>query len=231
MRFRLLLVGLGVAGWAALGMPATALAGEGGGGGEQPVFADEEAEECHELLEEGKEVDDCQEAPSPIIPELNEILWGGAAFLILLVVLWKFALPPVRNMMQQREDRIRSDLERAEQAKNEAEAELEQYRQQLAGARDEAGRIIEEARQDADRVRRDLVSRAEAEAAETRERAEQDIRLATERATADLRTRVADLTIELAERVVERSLDRDTQMALIESYIDRVGAGGDGRRQ
>ncbi len=55
-----------------------------------------------------------------------------------------------------------------------------------------------------------------------RARARDDIRLATERAMGDLQTRVADLSIELAEKVVERNLDRDTQLALIESYINQV---------
>jgi F0F1-type ATP synthase membrane subunit b/b' len=41
---------------------------------------------------------------------------------------------------------------------------------------------------------------------------------------ADLQSRVADLSIELAERIVERSLDRDTQLALVESYISEVGS-------
>jgi F-type H+-transporting ATPase subunit b len=215
MRIRVLLATAAVALATVVGLPGSA----------QAEPAGEAEEECIELLEEGKAIDDCQEAPSPILPEANEILWGGAAFLILLVVLWKFALPPVRQMMQNREDRIRADLERAEQAKKEGESELAEYREQLADARNEAGRIIEEARQSADQVRRDLVARAEAEAAAIRDRAQQDVRLATDRATADLQSRVAELTIELAEKVVERNLDHDTQIALIESYINEVGNG------
>jgi len=41
---------------------------------------------------------------------------------------------------------------------------------------------------------------------------------------ADLRNRVSELAIELAEKVVERNLDRDTQLALIENYINSVGS-------
>jgi F-type H+-transporting ATPase subunit b len=226
MRVRILLIALGVGALFVLAAPGAVGAGEGGE--ERIEFADEEAEECFELLAEGKEVDECQEAPSPILPELNEIIWGGLAFLVLFVVLWKVGLPPIRNMMKQREDRIRADLERAEQAKLEAEETLSDYRRQLADARNEAGRIIEEARQSADQVARDLRARADADAAQIRERAGQDVALATERAQADLQSRVAELTIELAEKVVERNLDRDTQQALIESYIDQVGAPGNG---
>jgi F-type H+-transporting ATPase subunit b len=191
--------------------------------------AGEPEEHCIELLEEGKKIDDCQEAPSLILPETNEIIWGGGAFLILLVLMWKFALPPVRNMMKRREDRIREDLERAESARVEAEEELAQYRRQLADARGEASRIIEEARQSADEVKRQVRAQADEEAADIRTRAQEDAQLAANRAQADLQARVADLSIELAEKIVERNLDRDTQLALVESYIGQVGNGNGSR--
>lgn len=192
---------------------------------EEVDFADHAAEECFEILEDGGTVDDCQEAPNPILPEKNEIIWGGLAFLVLFVVLWRFALPPIRNMVKQREDRIRDDLERAEQAKVEAEGVLTQYQQQLAEARAEAGRLIDEGRQAAEQVRRDLVARAEADAADIRTRAEDDTQLQVDRAMADLRARVADMSIGLAEKIVERNLDAGAQQDLIESYIAQVGNG------
>ena len=87
-------------------------------------------------------------------PAKNEVIWGSLAFLVLLIAMWKFGVPAVRNMEQAREDRIRNDLEGAEKATTEAEAEKAQYLAQIADARDEAGRIIEEARQSAEQVRR-----------------------------------------------------------------------------
>ena len=219
MRIRVLIAACGLAVLALLVTPGVAHA--------QP--ASEAEEHCIELLEDGKKIDDCQEAPSLILPETNEIIWGGLAFVVLLLVMWKYALPPVRNMMKQREDRIRDDLERAEQARTEAEGELANYRRQVADARNEAARIIEEARQSADEVKRQIQAQAEADAAETRARAQEDIRLASERAQADLQGRVAELSIELAEKIVERNLDRDTQLALVESYIGQVGNGNGSR--
>ena len=163
-------------------------------------------------------------AKNPISPELKEVVWGAIAFVLVFAVLaWK-AWPAIKKALADREARIRADLESAESAKTEAETSLAQYQQQLAEARTEAGKIIEEARLSADQVRKDLIARAETDAAELRQRAQEDIRLATERAMADLQGRVAELSIELAEKVVERNLDRDTQIALIESYINQVGS-------
>ncbi len=186
-----------------------------------PEAPEELSSEQQEALEEA--ADECIESPSPIVPAVNELIWGGLFFLVVLLALSKWAFPALKQGVQQREDRIRGDLEQAEHAREEGEQVLEQYRQQLHDARDEAARIIEEAREAADEVRRDLSQRAEREAAEIRQRADEDIAAAAERATSDLQERVGELAIELAERVVERNLDRDTQMSLIESYINEVG--------
>ena len=186
----------------------------------------EAAKQCFEKLAKGGDVtaDDCQKAPSPLLPAKNEVIWGTAAFLVLLIAMWKFGVPAVKNMEAAREDRIRNDLEGAEKARTEAEAEKAQYLSQIAGAREEAGRIIEEARQSAEQVRRDLIARAETEANEVRDRAQADIDTQRQRALAELRTQVADLSIDLAARIVARNLDRDTQLQLVDGFINQVGS-------
>lgn len=168
-------------------------------------------------------LDDCNKAKSLVSPALPEVFWGGIAFLIVLAVLMKFAFPALKKGLKDREDKIRDDLESASRAREEAEAEAAQYRAQIGDARSEGNVIVEEARADAERIRREVVARAETEAADIRERAQEDIRLAQERAVSDLRAQVADMSIGLAEKVVEHNLDRDTQIALIESYINSVG--------
>jgi F-type H+-transporting ATPase subunit b len=192
----------------------------------EPKFTHESGKLCYELALKGGDFvpDDCQKAPSPLKPATNEILWGSAAFLVLLVAMWKWGVPAVKNMEKAREDRIRGDLEGAEKAKQEADGALAQYRAQIADARNEAARIVDEARQAADAVRRDLVARAEQEAAEIKARATDDIALATERASSDLRRQVASMSVELASKIVERNLDASTQQQLIDSYIASVGS-------
>jgi F-type H+-transporting ATPase subunit b len=189
-----------------------------------PKFANKAAQECYDKLAKGGSIDDCQQAPNPLLPAWNEVIWGMLSFAVLLGLMWKFAIPQVRSMMQAREDRIREDLEKAENARTSAEDEKTRYEAQLAEARGEAGKIIEEARQAAEQVRRDLIARAEVEANEVRDRAQVDIAAQQQRALAELRTQVADLSIDLAERIVERNLDRDTQLQLVDSFINQVGS-------
>ena len=163
-------------------------------------------------------------AKNPILPEGKELLWGSISFLIVFGLLaWK-AWPAIKAGLQARQDRIREDLAKAESARTEAETSLDEYKRQLADARNDASQIIEEARLQAEGVRQERVAAVETEISELRARAAEDIRLASERAMGDLQSKVAELSIELAEKVVERNLDRQTQTALIESYINQVGS-------
>ena len=142
---------------------------------------------------------------------------------MLFALLTKFAYPGIKQGMAGRTERIRTDLETAEAAKADAQRVLDEYRAQLADAKTEAGRIIEEARQQADALKRDQAQRLQTELAEMRERAAADVEAAKVQAVADLRAEVASLAIGAAEVVVQHSLDAATQTQLVEQYIQSVG--------
>lgn len=182
------------------------------------------AEECIHELEAGGEPEDCHDAPSPILPATNELIWGGITFVVLLLAMAKFGLPAVRNMMDERTERIRADLDAAETAKAEAVRVQEEYSRQLADAKAESARIIEEARQAADGVRRDLIQRAEQEAAELRQRNAEQLEGERARIMGELQGQVTALAIELAEKVVEANLDAEANTRLIESYINQLSS-------
>lgn len=224
MRIRLLLCSLAVA-LVGLWGPTAAHAQEGEGG-EEPVFADHAAEECHTLLEEGKEVDDCQEAPSPILPATNELIWGALSFAILFGAMAKWGFPALKKGLEDRTERIKADIDAAETARTDAEAVAHEYQAKLAEARQEAARIIEEARQDADRYRSDKRTEIDADIARLREEAQASIEASKAQAVADIRGEVANLAIQAAEQVVGQSLDREANVALVEQFIDSVGAKG-----
>jgi|ERR1041384_6758056 len=161
---------------------------------------------------------------NPILPATNEVVVGAISFFIVFFVLWKLAFPGIRKAMQDRADKIRADLDAAEEHKSQAQRVLDDYQRQLGDARNEAARIIEESRKAADDLRRDLMAKAESEAAELRQRAQADIDATVNRAKVELQREVAQFAITIAERVVERSLDRDAQIGLIEQYINEVGS-------
>ena len=218
MRVRALIAAGTVALVCVLGPAATAYAQD------ETHEVSHEAEECIEKLESGKEVDDCQKAPSPIKPATNEIIWGSISFIVLAVALMKFAVPALQKGMAARSEKVRTDLGAAEKAKADADTLLADYRAQLADARNESNRLIEEARRSADALRADLQARAQSEIAELRARAAADVEAAKVSAIADLRAEVASLAIGAAETIVQKNLDRETQVQLVENYINQVGS-------
>src|ERR687893_262165 len=236
MRIRALLAALLLAVATLVALPGVASAQEEGDGTQPGAESEEsgeeishEAEECIHILEDGGTVDECQEAPSPILPEQNEIIWGGLAFLIILGALWKFGLPAVNKAMNARTERIRNSLDEAERAKADAESLRADYQRQLSEARSEAARIVEEARQQADAVRRDLTQRAEAEAQELRQRNAEQLEAERARVLGELRGQVAVLAVDAAERVVRANLDPEANRRLVEEYITSLGTvGADG---
>jgi F-type H+-transporting ATPase subunit b len=182
-------------------------------------------EDCIKKLENpNKKIDDCQKAPSPILPAKNELIWGAISFLVLLGLLYKLAWPGLKKGLEARTERIRADLDAADGAKADAQHLLDDYKAQLADAKNESARIIEEARQTADGLKRDAEQRLQTELAELRARASADVEAAKSQAIADLRSEVASLAIGAAEVVVQKNLDRQTQVQLIENYINQVGA-------
>jgi F-type H+-transporting ATPase subunit b len=180
--------------------------------------------ECAVILGDGGSVDDCHAAPSPILPATDELVWGSLSFILLVILMRKFAYPAIKKGMEARTERIRGDLDAAENAKTEAAGVLDSYRAELAGAKAEAGRIIEEARQAADALKKDQAARLQDELAEIRARATADIESAKVQAIADLKGEVAELAVGAASVVVHKNLDPATQTQLIEDYINQVSS-------
>lgn len=179
--------------------------------------------ECIPIIVEGGSPEDCNEAPSPILPAKEELVWGSISFVALLALMWKFAFPAVKKGMNARTERIRADLDAAEHAKSDAVGVLDGYKAQLADAKAEAARIIEEARQAADALKKDQEARLQTELADARARAAADIEAAKAQATADLRGELASLAVGAASAVVNKNLDPAAQSQLIEDYISSVG--------
>lgn len=219
-RLRLLLAAAAIAALALIGFVRPAGAETEG----EAKYKDKATEECAHLLAEGKTVEDCQAAPNPLTPATNELIYGAAGFFIVFgFLVWK-GVPAIKAGMHARAERIQGDLDAAEAQRTEASAILDEYKAQLADARQESARIIEEARQAADEVRTNLQAKAEADIAELRARANADIESAKSQAIADLRGEVTALAIGAAEQVVGRNLDQETNAALVEAYINSVGA-------
>lgn len=158
-----------------------------------------------------------------LLPVAEELIAGILAFGIVFFFVWKFAIPALNELLAGRQAAVKGEMEAAEAAKLEAESLLTDYREQLANARSEANRIVEEARQAGESVRAEIVSKAEAEAETIKTRARDEVAGERQRASDEIRREVASLSLDVAEKVVGQSLDRGAQQSLVDQYIDELG--------
>jgi F-type H+-transporting ATPase subunit b len=180
------------------------------------------------ILAQAEEVSE----PKDLYPAVGELIVGLVAFGILFLFMWKWVLPRFKQVLEERRKSIQGEMEQAEQTRVEADKRLDDYKEQLAGAREESNRIIEEARQTADQLRRDLQAKAEEESQATVARAQEEIRAERDRVFQELRQQVGEVAVELAGRVVGAELDKAAHERLIDEYIDEVAsdtASGNGR--
>jgi len=168
--------------------------------------------------EEAAEVNDAAD----LYPHWEELVVGALAFAILFFFMWKWVFPRVNTLLEERRTKIQGELEKAEETRRQADTELADYRTQLANAREESNRIIEEARRTAEQLRVEIAAKAEREAETTVARAQEEIRAERDRVFQQLRSEVAELAVGLAGRVVGESLDPKAHERLIDQYIDEV---------
>lgn len=159
-----------------------------------------------------------------LLPETAELIWGVVAFALLFAVLWRFALPGLNRMLEERREAIQGKLTEAEEIRTEAEELRRQYQEQLRDARNRADEIVEEAKSDAERIREQKVSDAESEAQSIRERAREDAEAERGRLVQQLRSQVAALSVDLAGRIVHKELDEQQHQSLVDDYIDRLSS-------
>ncbi|MGW1677760.1 F0F1 ATP synthase subunit B [Saccharopolyspora sp. NPDC002376] len=162
---------------------------------------------------------------NPIIPEPAEIVVGLIAFLLLLFVLWKFAVPRFEKIYAERSERIEGGIAKAEAAQAEAQRTLEQYKAQLAEARAEAARIRDDARAEGQQILEEM--RAQAQTESERIVNQGQTALAHQRAqiVAELRSDLGRQAVELAGRVVGESLeDEARRRGTVDRFLDELEA-------
>ena len=165
---------------------------------------------------------------NPLIPTWPELIIGTICFVVVFGVLGKMLLPRIIKTLNEREDAIQGGINRADEAQAEAAQLLEQYRAQLADARQEAARIREEAREQGAAIIAELRERAEAEARRTTESAQAQIEAERQQALISLRAEVGSLSVELASRIVGESLaDQARQSRMVDRFLDGLSAQTD----
>lgn len=150
-------------------------------------------------------------------------LWSGVVFVLLVVLLAKFAAPSIVAAMHSREQSIVDSLRQADIALNEAAIIREQHEKARVASRQAAAALVVEAKRDAAQMRTEHVARARTEADRIAQRARREITLARRKALDELWMRTTDLSATLAEKLVASRLTPDDHRRLVNQAISEIG--------
>ena len=149
-------------------------------------------------------------------------------FLLVFGFLYVKVWPRIIRGLDDRQNKIRQEIENAEKAREQAGAALAEYEKKLADARQEANEMISQAKADAKAVAQELRDRNETELTETKQRAVRDLESAKRAAITELHSAAATLAADIAGKILKREISAADQKRLVdESLQELAGVGED----
>jgi len=166
-----------------------------------------------------------EEAHNPLFPAVYDIVWSLVCFVVILVVVWRVALPRMAKLLDERSAAIEGNIAKADEAQRQAAAALEQYTAQLAEARKEAGEIREAAREDGKKIVAEAKDAASSEAARLTAAAHAQIEAERQSTLVSLRAEVGTLAVDLAGNVIGETLSDDARaQAVVDRFLAELEA-------
>ena len=157
-----------------------------------------------------------------VLPDIGLVFWNTIAFLVLLIVLGKFAWKPMLKAIAERESGIEEALLRADKMKAEIAAMQNENEALLVKAREERAGMIKDAKETADK----MVSEAKDKAKQEYDRIISDAQLAITQqknaALTEVKNQVGTLVVEVAEKILRKELSNKAEQ---ESYIKQIAEG------
>ena len=164
---------------------------------------------------------------NPLVqPDPGLYIWTIATFLVLVVLLAKFAWRPLLAALDERQQAIRKSLDDARQAKQDLERVHAESAKILEQARKEAESIVASTRTDVNQFREEMRLKAREEAAGIVKNAERQIELETARALQQIRHEAVDLSVTIASKLLQRHVSKDDNARLIEDTFKQIEASG-----
>ncbi len=154
-------------------------------------------------------------------------VWTVLTFLTLLAVLARYAWKPLMAALDAREQSIQSDIDEAKRQRDEAEALIAEYREQLADGRRQAQALVAESREAAEQLRRELEARAREESRVILANARREIERERDAAVDTVRREAVEVAIAAASRLLGERLDSERDRKLVTEYIDDLAGSGD----
>lgn len=154
---------------------------------------------------------------------VGNIIFNILAFIILLVLLKKYAWDKLLNMLEERQKLVESQLDDAERNQAEALELLRQNQEKLANAQAEIKEMMENAREQSKVEKNSILNGAREQAELLKENARRDIEDEKNKAIDEINKQIAELSVLVASKIIEKELDANAQSALVDKIIKEVG--------
>jgi F-type H+-transporting ATPase subunit b len=149
-------------------------------------------------------------------------------FVLLFLLLKKYAFGPIFNVLQQRQDTIKNDLDEAEARRNEMVRLQQDYETRLAQIEDEARDKIQAAVKEAQAARDEIIAKANADREAIVRRGEEEMVREREKVMATMRDQIAEMAVTGAGRIIKQELNGTTHARLMDEVIAGIGANHSG---
>ena len=152
-------------------------------------------------------------------PMTSTIFWSIVVFVILVIVLWKFVLKPVNNMISKRQEEIREKIDTADRKSLEANEYLEEQKKTIDKSRVEAKKIIDEGKEAARKIKEEIENQASEKSKLMLENALMEIRSEKDRSIIEVKDEMVDIALSASQKIILKSLSEEDHKKLIEESL------------
>lgn len=149
------------------------------------------------------------------------VIWTAITFLVVLLVLWRFAWKPIISALDARNERVENDLKESRELREKAENLLREYEQKMESARAEAMQLLDEGRKDAEVQKAKIITAAKEEAERLISRAHADIEQAKLKAISELEQSTVQITVQILSRILQRDVNNEEHKKIV---LQELGA-------
>lgn len=150
------------------------------------------------------------------------VIWTLVTFLIVVLVLKKFAWDKILKALDDRTDGIQSEIGKATSLRAEAEKVLTDYQEKVAKSKDEALAIINEAKSDATNLKAKMIEDANLEIRKSKEQTVKDIELAKAKAIQEMQIQISEMSVMIASEILEKQLKKDDYQSFIDKELSKL---------
>lgn len=143
--------------------------------------------------------------------------------LLLMVLFKKYLIGPVTAILEKRRTEIEGHYAEAQQAEAAAKTMKSDYEKKMAGAREEADRVIKTATQSANAMSANIMEDARSQAAQMKNRAQTEIEMERRKAFDEVKGELSGIALSIASQVIEREVSEKDHEAFIDEFIKNVG--------